>query len=163
MIPLLFILLLFSPLLGGCLDANEIETLAIVSGLTIDKGSEKNFHVTAELVGTGSGKENESKPVIVSSEGDTIYDCIKSMKSPDGKRLYLSHCKICVLSADATPNGIRSLVDWSSRDPESRLTMSLLFSEGRAADLFSAPPKSGNTAVSYTHLSAHQFFLVRHK
>ncbi len=126
-------------------DLLRDETLAIVSGLAVDRGEKKSFRVTAELI---SSKNEQTSSLPVSAEGDTVYDCIQSLVSPDGKSLYLSHCKVCVLSLDAAEMGIPSLVDWANRDAEGRLTMSLLLTEGRAAELFSAPPKAG-TAVAF--------------
>ena len=95
---LLLTLVLLLPLFGGCLDSHEIETLAIVSGLAVDRGEEKTFRVTAELI---SSKSEQTSSLSVSAEGDTVYDCIRSLVSPAGKTLYLSHCKVCVLSLDA--------------------------------------------------------------
>lgn len=142
---LLLAIALLLPLLGGCLDSHEIETLAIVSGLAVDRGEEKTFRVTAELI---SSKNEQTSSLSVSAEGDTVYDCIRSLVSPAGKTLYLSHCKVGILSLDAAEEGLPSLVDWANRDTEGRLTMSLLLAEGRAADLFAEQPEAG-TAVAF--------------
>lgn len=131
--------------LCGCSNYSELNELSIVTGFALSRGTGKAFRITAEILGDGDSK-NASPPVTVTSEGDSVFDCVSGLVPPSGKPLYFSHCKIAILTEDAAAAVLPSLLDWCARDGDVRLTM-LLFLTGEedVAALFPGADYSGDS------------------
>lgn len=122
-------------LLSGCWSYREIDRLAIVSGLAIDKNHQSNkLRLTAEVIDMqGSLTEGKVKSRRVESEGDTIFDAVRNMISISAKRLYWSHTKAIIVSQDVAKEGITPIIDFISRNNEPRLTMTIFVSKEKTA------------------------------
>lgn len=122
-------------LVSGCWNYREIERLAIVSGVAIDKTPKGDkFLLTAEIVDVqGSLTEGNVKARRIQSEGDTIFDATRNAILISAKKLYWSHAKAIIISQDVAKEGIRSIIDWVSRDPEPRINMSIFVSREKTA------------------------------
>lgn len=122
-------------LLSGCWNYREVERLAIVSGLAVDKDENSGeFLLITELVDV---KETMGKTTLTSkkidSRGKTILDAIRNMIKISGKKLYFSHTKVVIISQDVARENIIPIVDWISRDHEPRIDLDLLISREKAA------------------------------
>ena len=133
----ILILLIISSilLLSGCWNYREIERLAIVSGLAVDKDENSGeYLLTTEIVDV---KETMGKTTLTSkkidSKGKTILDAIRNMIKISGKKLYLSHAKVFVISQDVAKENIVPIIDWISRDHETRIDIDLLISKEKTA------------------------------
>lgn len=136
----------------GCWNYHEIETLQVVAGVALDPGQNGyKYHVTFECVkleqdGQQSGG---SKPVILESDGNTIFDAVRSTLNESDKKLYFSHCHIVVVSSQLAKSGLKVLLDWFMRDAEPRDTLEFLVSkEDTAGVILQQKPKTGQ-AMSY--------------
>lgn len=130
---LIIIMILF--FLTGCWNYRELDRLAIVSGVAVDK-SEKGdkFLLTTEVIDVKPGAtEVKISSIRIDSEGDTIFDAMRNMIKISGKKLYWSHAKIIILSQDVAKESIIPIVDWISRDQEPRLTLYILVSKEKTA------------------------------
>lgn len=122
-------------LLSGCWNYWEIDRLAIVSGLAVDK-SEKDdkFFLTAEIVDV---RETMGKTTVTSkrvdSEGETIFDAMRNMIKISGEKLFWSHAKTIVISQEVAREDIMPIIDWVARDKEPRLDIDLLISKEKTA------------------------------
>lgn len=132
------IILLISAL-TGCWNYREIDKLAIVSGIAIDKGENNNYLITVELVNLQTqGKDVTTTSKRIQVEGQTMFDTIRNTIKISGRKLYFSHTKILILSKEVARDGIVKILDLFSRDSESRLSMFILVSkEKTAAELLS--------------------------
>lgn len=131
----IFMIVMILFLLTGCWNYRELDKLAIVSGLAVDKsGKGDKFLLTAEVIDIKQGM-NEVKigSIRIESEGDTIFDAMRNMVKISGKRLYWSHAKIVIVSQDVAKESIIPIVDWISRDQEPRLTLNILVSKEKTA------------------------------
>ncbi len=122
-------------LLSGCWNYREVERLAIVSGLAVDKDENSGeFLLITELVDV---KETMGKTTLTSkkidSRGKTILDAIRNMIKISGKKLYFSHTKVVIISQDVARENIIPIVDWISRDHEPRIDLDLLISREKTA------------------------------
>ncbi len=143
------IIIISSTLLSGCWNLTEIDQLAVVAGVAIDKGSNDRLRITVETVEVGFGKESEPKPRILTIEGETIFDAVRHLASVLGKRLYWSHAKVVIVSRDLAQDGILQVIDWFSRDSETRTDINILVSEEpTASEILTSHPIS-ETVVSY--------------
>lgn len=131
----IIIALMIVPLLSGCWDYKEINELAIVSGMAVDRNRDNgNFIITAEIV---SAQQGGFSAEIYESQGKTIFESIRNIILKTGKKLYWSHAKVGIISEDIAREGIVSVLDWIERDPEVRSNMRLFISrEERASEVF---------------------------
>lgn len=138
----------------GCWNYREIESLAIVAGMGIDRSDNgSGYKLTIDLVDmtsaqtSGGGSSTKSK--ILETEGKTIFDAIRNAINICGKRLFFSDCSIIVISRQIAQSGIKPVLDFFSRDAEFRRDMKLLVSdEKNASEIFKTTPMS-NSIISY--------------
>lgn len=125
--------------LTGCWSYREVDKLAIVLGMAIDKGENDNYLITVEIVNLQTqGKDVSITSKRMQMEGQTIFDALRNTIKISGKRLYFSHIKVLILSKEVAMEGIVKVLDFFSRDSESRLTLHVLVSkEKTAAELLS--------------------------
>lgn len=116
-------------LTSGCWNYREVDNLSIVAGVAIDKGKDDPIEMTVEIIKINSGKETTMTPVILSTEGKTVFDAARNLISISGKRLYWSHAKVVVISKAIAEEGISKVSDWYSRDAETREDTIILISE----------------------------------
>ena len=117
----------------GCWNYREVDKLAIVAGVAVDKGERNNFKLTFELVQISGGRESKITSQILSMEGRTMFDAVRNAISITGKRLYWSHAKAIVISREIAEEGIIRVIDWYTRDSETRADVYLLVSQGATA------------------------------
>lgn len=136
----------------GCWNYHEIETLQIVSGVAVDVGRNGyKYHVTFECIKLGQGTQQPGspQPVILETDGNTIFDAVRSALNESDKKLYFSHCEIVILSSQIAKGGIKSLLDWFMRDAEPRDTLEFLVSKADTAGvILQQKPKTGQV-LSY--------------
>lgn len=144
---LLALLVASFPLLAGCWNYREVETLSIVAGIAVDQGSRAGtYAVTVEALDFSSGgtKNAEVKPLIVTSEGSSVFDAVRNAIKKSGQKLFFSHCKVVIISRELAAEGISPVLDWFSRDAEPRITLELVVSKGQTAgELLLQKPISG--------------------
>lgn len=107
-------------ILTGCWDKNELNDLAIATGIAIDK-SEEGYSVSIQTVNPSevSTQTNTSgiSPITVRTEvGATMYDAIRKLSTTNSKRLYGTHLQLLVISEDIAKEGIADVLDNLSRD-----------------------------------------------
>ncbi|QUH19235.1 Ger(x)C family spore germination protein [Alkaliphilus sp. B6464] len=134
---LLFCMVMISVmiLVSGCWNYAELDRIAIVSGLAVDKNPKGDkFLLTAEIVDIqGSLTEEHVKARRIQAEGDTIFDAVRNMILISAKKLYWSHTKAIIVSQDVAKEGIRPVIDWVCRDIEPRADMGIFVSREKTA------------------------------
>ncbi|MGE7997984.1 Ger(x)C family spore germination protein [Lysinibacillus sp. NPDC093190] len=132
---LLMILTLF---LSGCWSKRELNELAIVAALGIDK-VDNEFEITVQVVDPGeiSSKQPSSgrSPVITyHSKGTTVFEAIRKMTTVTARKLYFSHLQIVVLGDELAKEGISEPLDLISRDHEFRNDFDVIVAHDATAD-----------------------------
>ncbi len=119
----------------GCWSYREIDKLALVSGIAVDKNNlDNNYELTAEIIDiTASTREPKFNSTRISSKGNGFFDCLRNMINLSAKQLFLSHASVLIISEDAARDGILPLLDWILRDSEPRITLYPLVSEAEYA------------------------------
>ncbi|MRN55516.1 Ger(x)C family spore germination protein [Paenibacillus monticola] len=134
---LLFVMSLFMlPSLSGCWNYAEVEEMSIVAGVAIDKNEpDGKLLLTAELFDTkGQMQQNQASFKIVSLTGETMFDIVRNMISLTGKKLFWSHAKAIILSEEIAREGIIKVIDWYSRDTETRSDVYVFVSSEKTAE-----------------------------
>ncbi|OIK08426.1 hypothetical protein BIV60_26385 [Bacillus sp. MUM 116] len=111
-------------LLTSCWNRKELNEMAIVVGMGIDKIDGK-FMVTAQVVNPGEiaaskGSSGNSPMVVYQEKGDTLLEAIRRITTVSPRKLYFSHLRLLVFGEDLAKKGIGKTLDFLSRDHEIR-------------------------------------------
>ena len=126
---LLFILLI--PLfLGGCYDYQELNDLAIISGIAIDY--EDDYEVTFEVL--ESQKESNEKASYVKATGKTISEAFAKASLKIHKEVYFAHVKVILFSEKIAKDYMQDVTDYILREPNIRnIFYPLIVLDGKAS------------------------------
>ena len=122
----IIILIFFMFILTGCYNYNEMNELAIVSTLGIEKERD-NFIISASIVnikkGSNQGSENSnsSKTVVFKTRGKNISECITNLSKVSSKKIFLSHLNLIILSEDVIKNDIFYITDFFLRETKNKI------------------------------------------
>lgn len=153
---LLILFLLFFQ--TGCWNAREINELAFVLSLALDKADHGGFKITAQMArpdthsktpSGGAGTEKEKPFWVVSSTGSTIFEAIRNMSSISSRRIFWSHIKLIIIGEDLARDNIYEIFDFFSRNPELRLRTWVAVSPGQAGKLLEVAPLMEREPASF--------------
>lgn len=149
-IMLIIILLADTLLMPGCWNYKEINQVAMIAGCAIDKGKgDKKYSITIEIVTpkTGGSSEGGVSSELFTEEGNSTFEVVRSLILKVGRKLFWSHAKSVVISKDIAEEGIVPIIDWLSRDAETRSEMWILVSrEKTAREIFESHSKINEIA-----------------
>lgn len=127
--------ILISFLLSGCYDYRELNTLAIVSGLAIDKENE-DFVITVQVIGINPLRQEEGKqikPIIYEGRGKTIFAALRRMTLESPRRLFLNHLEIIIIQEKIAHHGVKNTIDFILRDYETTKQFPVLIAKEETA------------------------------
>jgi len=124
-------------LLSGCWSKRELNELAIVVALGIDK-VEDEFEITVQIVDPSEVSMRQAStqrsPVIsYHSKGETIFDAIRKMTTLAARKPYFAHLQVVVLGEDLAKEGISDSLDLIARDHEFRKDFDVVMSHEATA------------------------------
>lgn len=141
---LLNLLLLFSVLSGGCRDRNDVDDLAIVIGVGVDRvPGREPILVTAQVVnpaathipGAGGGGDQEKPFITLTGQGQSYGEAIRNLAKAFPRKLFFSHNKIVVLGKNFAEADISEAMDYMERDREFRRINWILVAEKTANEV----------------------------
>lgn len=131
--------------LTGCWSAHELNRLAIVMGVGIDKsaGSDK-MQMTVQIAKVSAIKSSGERGAGISPKafinltntGATIFDAVKGYSRMASRRLFFSHNQVIIFGNAAAGGGIEKYIDFFLRNRETRLLVWVLVSKTSANDIF---------------------------
>ncbi|GIO53945.1 Ger(x)C family spore germination protein [Paenibacillus cineris] len=130
-------------LTGGCWDSQELNTLSIISATSIDRSNGK-WEISFQVVipqsiatQTGGGSAGSQSPTtIFSTKGRSIAEAMQNASLETSRKLFFAHNSVLILSEDvARKEGVGEILDFFLRPFESRETMSVLLTKGKASNL----------------------------
>ncbi|WP_440961157.1 Ger(x)C family spore germination protein [Paenibacillus nitricinens] len=121
---LICVLILMQIFVTGCWSRQELNDLAIAVGIGIDKIGEQ-YQVSAQVVlpsqVAGSKGGSPHSPVnLYKATGSTVYEALRKITTVSPRKIYISHLRILVLGEDLAREGISDVLDFFSRDTETR-------------------------------------------
>jgi len=136
---LLFIII--SGLTSGCYDKREVDDLAYVVAIGLDKGVTNTLRLTVQIAeplvigagGSGGGGGNE-KSSIVTVETPSLYAGLNLINNSVSKEINLSHAKLIVFSEELAKEGLRKYLHAIIRGIEFRPTTYVAVSRCPARD-----------------------------
>ena len=142
------LLLVFCCGLAGCYDAKEVDDLAYVLAVGLDKGQTNELKVTMQLavpnalgggggggVSGGSGGGGGKSSSIITVEAPTLTSSLNMANNFLSRRLELSHAEVAVFSEDLAKSGtIEEYLRGMIRSREFRPTINLVVCKGSAEE-----------------------------
>jgi spore germination protein KC len=143
-----FIAVTCSLLLSGCWDKKELNEVAVVIGVGIDKADEQDYKITAQVIKPSAGNEkaggSELPTWSLSGKGSTIMGAIRNLNELSPRRLYWAHLQIIILGDELAREGVAPVITWFERDRDSRAGSYLVVTQGTAEDLLNKKIELGN-------------------
>lgn len=110
-------------LLSGCWDKRELNELAIMMALGIDK-SDDGYNVTAQVAVpselSSNGGPGHSQIVLFQSTGKTVEDALRKLTKEVPRIIYLGHLQMLIFGESLAEEGIGKALDFMSRNWEVR-------------------------------------------
>jgi spore germination protein KC len=146
----LAILLTLAPcLLSGCWSVNEINDLAIITVLGIDKTDKAEFKISALVIrpsgsvssiSAAGGSSQQAPAIIATSTGDTVFSAMRKLSSVLAKKMYWAHLQAIVIGEQAAGENLIAALDILARQHEFRKNIHILATRGAAEDIVRTKP-----------------------
>nr|WP_192599684.1 Ger(x)C family spore germination protein [Sporosarcina limicola] len=112
------------PLISGCWSKRELNELAIVVAIGIDKVGEE-YEVTVQVVDPSEVSASKSSggrtPVVMyHAKGESMFEAIRKMTTVTPRKLYFAHIRMMILGEELAVQGIGQTLDFFTRDQELR-------------------------------------------
>ena len=143
------ILLLFIFLFTGCFNYGELNKMAIVTSIGIDKVKDK-YLVSVQVINAKKDNEKGSNITVYTHKGHTIFEALRetTLKSP--KKLYGGHMEKLVLSKEVAEDGIINVIDSFERISDIKNEFNIIILEnGKAYNLLKILTTSENIPAEY--------------
>lgn len=148
----LFILLISS----GCYNYKEINDMAIVSSIGIDKDNENDkYIVSAQIMNSKESEDSEDSQITVyTKEGDTVHEALRNITLKSPRKLYGNHLSKIVLSEEVAKEGIDNILDIFNRITEVRNEFIItIVKEDKASDVLKVLTTTESIPAEYVKLS----------
>lgn len=146
------LLLVFASTAAGCWDRREINDLAIVLAVGVDRNPNHKVLLSAQIFfpkvagggpqgntgGTGSNAVGQT--IMQSAEGMTIADAMTELQSKLPRSLFWGQSEVVIIGEAAAAKGIRSYIDFFLRYVQFREHAYMYISKERAVDLIKLQP-----------------------
>jgi len=129
----------------GCWDSRELNKLAIVMGMGIDKGDAPGtIQFTAQVINVGEiqtagnnggGGGQVKSYVNFEDTGNTVFSTIRDITNQSSRKLYFAHNQVLIFGRSVAEEGVSKYLDFFLRDPETRLNVYILVAQDSAEDV----------------------------
>lgn len=137
----LLMIVLLTLLLSGCWNQEELNDLALVMAVGVDKAkSGKGFQLTYEIVNPGNVASSQmgggqGAPVAAyKSTGKTFLEASRKASKELSRHMYYAHTNALVISEEVAREGILDLLDFIDRDSVFRTTTLLFVAKNASAE-----------------------------
>ncbi|WKT74979.1 Ger(x)C family spore germination protein [Lysinibacillus fusiformis] len=137
-----FLLLLVVLLLTGCWNKRELNELAIVTAVGVDK-TDEFIEISVQIVNPSqiAPKNSTSFQVPVftyHAEGRTLFEAIRKLTTLTPRKPYYAHVQAIIIGEEMAEYGMNSILDLFQRDPEGRSDFNIIVAhESTAQDILS--------------------------
>ncbi len=122
--------------LSGCFNYRELNDLAIMTAVAIDR-TDDGFELTLQVVNPKKQQDssNASQPdfIVYTTKGESLQKAFREVVNTAPKRLYAAHLQLLVLSEEVATNYIDEIVDFFFREPEVRDEFQVMVAKGEKA------------------------------
>lgn len=147
-IPLYILCLFLIVILTGCWNRRELNTLAIVQALGIDRTEDGQISIAAQILRPSQVKEASGAVGdavwVVTSTGETMFDAIRDASLKTTRKLFFPQNKVIIIGEDAARAGVIPLLDFLRRDPEIRRLSYIFIAHGKAKPILQGVHEQAN-------------------
>ncbi|OIJ10092.1 hypothetical protein BKP35_13315 [Anaerobacillus arseniciselenatis] len=126
----------------GLFGKEEIDDLAMVMAVGVDKAENGEIWVTAQVVRPADARGDagvggtEGDPIwTATGEGKTIFEAIRNLARFSSRRIYWGHNAIIVISEEVARDGIVDVIDFFTRNNELRMRTWIVVTEKKANEV----------------------------
>lgn len=109
--------------LTGCYNYQEINGLAIITAIGIDKKGDK-YHVSYQVINpksnSSSTDSNQTDFIVIESEEEELFKTARNAIKLSSRRLYGNHTTVMVISERLAKDEMNKIFDYIFRDPDIR-------------------------------------------
>lgn len=125
---------------SGCWDRAELNEIAIITGIAIDKGENGKYRLTVESLNTSElnpkTRGNAAPAVVFDLEGDSVADLSFKMNIGLPRKMLYSHMQTVVIGEELAREGMLTFLDFLERSREIRSDFNIVIADGvPASDL----------------------------
>ncbi|HOV69344.1 MAG TPA: Ger(x)C family spore germination protein [Clostridia bacterium] len=140
----ILILLILVLNIDGCWSRRELDTLALVLGVAIDRSEQENkIDLTLQVAnpkeendkGSGGGAGESSDYLNLLQTADTISQAYHNMVETSSRIPYNSHKEVMLFHYDLAKEGIEEYIDYFLRDVGSRLNTWLVITRPKGSEV----------------------------
>ncbi|EJL46999.1 putative spore germination protein YfkR [Brevibacillus agri] len=144
------VLLMGMLVVSGCWDRREVNDMAIVIAMAMDKEPNGHYRLSVQVPlvsslgstsGGGGGTSGDKTYYVDSAVGKTIREANSMIQSRMSRELYYSHHRMIVIGEQLAKEGMSDVLDIVARFPENRLTAYLVMTKGKGIELLNAQPQ----------------------
>ena len=153
-VALTVLLALMATLLTSCWSAREIDHLAFIAAMGIDREDE-GIKLTVQIIvggaGGGGGEgEGSGAPVwVTSSTGNSLSEAVFNLNQIISKTPFWSHAYVLIIGEELAREGIAEVLDWVGRDRQMRDRVLIAVAQGKAEDILMVEPKMTQLPAEY--------------
>lgn len=158
--------------LGGCWDQEEVNDLAIVTSLGLDRRENGSIELTVEIVapqqGRGAGAmpggeggnavKSSGQMVIRTAEGLTAGDASARLRTLLPRSLYWGQLETLIIGESLARQGIREQLDFLIRDNEVRLRVMPFVYQGKPRDFLTSAYRLVQSKADFLTGEANRVF-----
>jgi spore germination protein KC len=135
---LLVVFLTLSFVLTGCWSRRELNEIALVIGLGVDKVGDE-YVVSTQVVDPGEisaskGGSGRAPVITYRATGKSLITAVRKLTAVTPRKLYLAHLRIFVIGETVAKEGVAPIMDILSRDHELRTDFYVIMSKDAMAD-----------------------------
>lgn len=146
----LFVVLLCMSFVTGCWDRREVNDMAIVIAMAMDKEEDGRYRLSIQVPlvsslgaqsGGGGGTSGDKSYYVDSAVGKTIREANGLIQARMSREIYYSHHRMIVIGEKLAKEGMSDVLDIVARFPENRLTAYIVMTKGKGIELLTAQPQ----------------------
>lgn len=138
-------------LLTGCWDRIEVNDIAIITALAIDKEKDDSISLSVQVFsplamsggtqgGGGATQRNVPLTIVRAGKGVSLADALTQVQAKLPRRVFFGHCKVYIFGEKMAKDGIIELMDFFARHPEPRNRALFFVSKGDAVNILQLIP-----------------------
>ena len=124
----------------GCWDREELDEISVVTGIAVDKGEEKKYRMTVEVINSAEfGKQSaqgDAPVIIYTLEGNSLSELSHKMNVGLTRKLVFSHTRVLYISEEVAKGGVFGFLDFLDRSGQFRNDFSIVITRGYPASEF---------------------------
>ena len=118
----IIILILITLTMTGCWNYNELNSIAIITSIAIDKEDDKyeiSILIANSMNKQSSSEDANSQNVVYSAKGKTLSEALKNIDLVNPRQNYIGHLSSVIISEKVAKEGLSDVLDLLFRNSES--------------------------------------------